>query len=57
MGYTSNLKRKRVGHVWIRFRPRVGHIKPRNLAEAIRGKAPDGGKGRDKGRSERREIA
>ncbi len=57
MGYTSNLKRKRVGHVWIRFRPRVGHIKPRDLAEAIRGKGPDGGKRRDKGRSERREIA
>ncbi|MGB9717966.1 MAG: hypothetical protein ACPL4E_05930 [Thermoproteota archaeon] len=25
-------RRVRVGHIWVRRRPRIGHIKPRDLA-------------------------
>jgi len=28
----SKSERKRVGHMWVKFRQRVGHIKPRDLA-------------------------
>lgn len=29
-------ERKRIGHIWVRFRHRVGHIKPRDLAGALK---------------------
>jgi len=32
------LRKPRVGHIWIKFRPRIGHIKPRDLAGYIKEK-------------------
>lgn len=42
----SKPRRPRIGHIWIRFKPRVGHIKPRDLAGAIKQETKiSGGKG------------
>lgn len=30
--------RMRIGHIWIKSRPRIGHIKPRDLAGYIKEK-------------------
>ena len=42
-------KRQRVGHIWVGFKPRIGHIKPRDLAGAIKEEKVRGGKGQIKG--------
>ncbi|MCK4474280.1 hypothetical protein KAU30_00450 [Candidatus Bathyarchaeota archaeon] len=46
-GYAmSKPGRPRVGHIWMKLKPRVGHIKPRDLAGAIkRERKISGGKG------------
>ena len=52
-------KRPRIGHIWIRFRPvcvrasrtgrpKIGHIKPRDLAGAIKEETPIGSKSQAK---------
>jgi len=43
---SSKPDRPRVGHVWVRFKPRIGHIKPRDLAGVIKEETKvSGGKG------------
>ena len=29
---SSEFEGPRVGHIWVKFRPRIGHIKPQDLA-------------------------
>lgn len=37
-----------VGHIWVKFKPRIGHIKPRDLAGVIKEERKvSGGKGLD----------
>jgi len=43
---SSKPEKPRVGHIWVKFKPRIGHIKPRDLAGAIKEETEvSGGKG------------
>ena len=41
-------KRPRVGHIFLRFRPKIGHIKPRDLAGFIKEETLCGSESKDK---------
>jgi len=43
---SSKSERPRLGHIWVKFRPRIGHIRPRDLAGVIKEETKvSGGKG------------
>jgi len=42
----EKIEKPRVGHIWVKFKPRIGHIKPRDLAGVIKEERKvSGGKG------------